>query len=178
MIKFKAMFQNEKLKVLSKKVFTKKKIGAAIVAVALIIGLKIGYSLMYEVNGTVLKVDTNSITVTNFLGTKTVNTGNYPIDSNRIIVGEKIEISKNLSGDVISIRTDGGNQGRDSNGPGGKFVQSSPKGQGRHNDSVPNGQGQNDVQGQNGQTQNGQGNQNANSGQGAVDGTSSASVGK
>jgi hypothetical protein len=35
-----------------------------------------------------------------------------------IFQSEKIEISKNLSGDVISIRTNGGKHGRD-NGPDG-----------------------------------------------------------
>lgn len=35
------------------------------------VGLKLGYYLVYDINGTVTKVDANSITVSNFLTTTT-----------------------------------------------------------------------------------------------------------
>lgn len=142
MEKVKRMFQSEKLKGFSKKIFTKKKIGTVIAIIVLIAACRIGFSLMYEVNGTVLKVDTKSIVVANFLGTKTVNTGDYPIDSNRIMVGEKVEITKNLSGDVIAIRTGGGRRGgainRNGGQPqrGGRFG-SKKDGQGRLQNGMP-----------------------------------------
>ena len=155
----KKLFKSENLKAFSKKIFTKKKVGAAIAIIVLLTAARIGFSLMFEIKGTVLKVDTNSIVVTNFLGTKTVNTGSYPIDSNRIVVGQKIEISKNLSGDVTSIRMAGGRLGEDNNRPGGQLGRSG---------KFEQGQGQR-------QGKNGNGGSAEMPGNGAPDGTSGAS---
>lgn len=166
------IINNEKLRGFCKKVFTKKKIGGVLAAIVIIAGLNVGYSLAFEVKGTVLKADTKSIVVRNFLGTKTVNLGDYPLDSNNIVVGERIEIKKNISGEVIDIRT-GGGRGGDRNfgqaGRGGRLEQA--PGQGR-NRKGGFGQG-NQMQGKNGQqgsnnqqTQNGQQTPNGQNGQG------------
>jgi hypothetical protein len=45
-----------------------------------------------------------SITVVNFINTRTVDVGEYPIESKQIQVGDKIEIMKNLNGDILDIR--------------------------------------------------------------------------
>lgn len=160
------LLSNGKLKEFSKKIFTKKKMRILIAAVALAAVLRIGYLLAFTVDGTVLKINGNSIVVTNFLGTKTVNLGDYPIDSSRINAGQKVEITKNISGDVISVRTGGGR--RNGNSPFGQpgdraFGQAQNgfnKGRNKGQFQVPNNnnQGQNSPsnqsQGQNGQAAN------------------------
>ena len=108
--KLKAILNKDTLKELSKKIFTKKKIGAVIAVVVIAAGLKLGYSQLFDIEGTVLKIDGKNIVVSNFLGTRTINTGDYPIDG-QVVVGDKVEISKNLSGDVTDIRTGGGKRG-------------------------------------------------------------------
>lgn len=40
----------------------------------------------------------------NFITTRTVYVGDYPIESKQIQVGDKIEIMKNLNGDILDIR--------------------------------------------------------------------------
>lgn len=72
--------------------------------IIVIIVLRIGFSLLFEVNGVVTKINGNNITVTNFFATQTINTGDYPVDSNIIKVGTKIEITKNIQGQVFSIK--------------------------------------------------------------------------
>jgi hypothetical protein len=111
--KINQILTNEKFRNFSKKVFTKRKIGGAFAAIVVIVGLKVGYSLAFEVKGTVMKADSKSIVVRNFLGTKTVNLGDYPVNNSNIVVGERIEIKKNLSGDVIAIRTNNGRGGKE-----------------------------------------------------------------
>lgn len=102
--KIQNFFQNEKVKSLSKKVFNKRtfKVGTAIIIVVVV--LRIGFSLLFEVNGVVTKVNGNNITVANFFTTQTINTGDYPVDSNIIKVGDRIEITKNIQGQVLSIK--------------------------------------------------------------------------
>lgn len=51
MKKLKEIFKSEKFKTFSKKVFTKKKIAAAIAIVLLIAGIKVGYSEFFEARG-------------------------------------------------------------------------------------------------------------------------------
>lgn len=111
--KINKIINNEKLRGFCRKLFTKKKIGGALAAIVIIAGVNVGYSLAFEVKGTVMKVDSKSISVRNFLGTKTVNLGDYPVSSNNIVVGERIEIKKNISGEVIDIRTGNGRGGRE-----------------------------------------------------------------
>lgn len=172
--KLQSIFNGKKLKSFSKRIFTKKKIVSAVVIIVLLAALKIGYFLAFKVEGTVLKVDTNSITVTNFLGTKTVNTGDYPIDSNSITVGQKIDITKNISGDVISIKSGNGRRGGEFNGSGGQSAKGGRFGQGQSGQGVQDGQGRPGKQGGFGR----QGGQAGSPGQGSVDGTAGASVGK
>lgn len=74
-----------------KKVFSKKVIITAIVIIIETAGLKIGYSLMFKVEGTVLKVDSNNITIANFFSTQTVN---LIKELNKIILNEKNRINR------------------------------------------------------------------------------------
>ena len=105
--KIKNVINNENVKGVCKKIFTKKNVKALIAIFVVLFVLKTGYSLMFEVNGVVRKVTTNSITVANFFNTRTINTGSYKIDTDKIVVGERVEISKNLSGQVLDIRAHG-----------------------------------------------------------------------
>lgn len=59
---------------------------------------------MFEINGVVKNIDGKNITVANLISTKTVDVGNYPIEAKQIKIGDKIEITKNLSGDILNIR--------------------------------------------------------------------------
>lgn len=104
----KGCLQSDKVNKVFKKIFNKKTIIAAIIIVVLISAARVGFSLAFEVNGTVTKIDGSNITVTNFFRTQTVNVGDYPVATNGLQVGDRIEISKNLSGQIYSIR--GGNQ--------------------------------------------------------------------
>jgi hypothetical protein len=108
--KIKDFFQSEGVKSLSKKLFSKKTFKAAVVIIVVVVVLWIGFTILFEVNGVVRKVDGNNITVANFFTTQTINTGDYPVDSNRIKVGDRIEITKNIQGQVLSIKD--GNEGR------------------------------------------------------------------
>lgn len=123
--KIKAFFQNEKVKSFNKKVFNKKTFIAAIIIVIVVVALRITFSLVFEVNGIVKKVDGSKITVTNFLNTQIVDVGSYPITASGIQVGDKIEITKNLSGEVYRVRDESkghmneeGNQNFNDNGEG------------------------------------------------------------
>jgi putative ubiquitin-RnfH superfamily antitoxin RatB of RatAB toxin-antitoxin module len=49
-------------------------------------------------------IDGKNITVANFITTRTVDVGDYPIENKKIQVGDRIEITKNLNGDVLNIR--------------------------------------------------------------------------
>lgn len=102
--KLTAFFENDKLRVFAKKVFNKKTITGAIIILVLAAALRIAFSLIFIVEGTVNKVDGSKITVANFLNTKTVDIGNLQTTASNIQVGDRIEIMKNLSGDVISVR--------------------------------------------------------------------------
>lgn len=127
--RLKAFFKSEELKRFFKKILNKKVIITAIVFVVLITALRIAFSLIFEVKGTVLKVDGNNIEVANFLYTKTVNTGELQVDSNNIQVGEKVKITKNLYGNVISIQGEHRNRG----GYGRRNRQMHPRGANEQN---------------------------------------------
>lgn len=107
----KAFFQNEGVKDFTKKVFNKKTISIVIGVLVMVAILKIAFSLMFEVEGVVKKIDGNKITVTTFIKNRTVNVGDYPIADIGIQVGDRIKIMKNLSGEVYSIRLDNHNRG-------------------------------------------------------------------
>jgi hypothetical protein len=104
-----AFFESEKVKKLSKRIFSKKTFIVTSVVLAIAIALRITFSLIFEINGTVTKVDGSKITVSNFLTTQTVDVGDYPISSTSIQPGDRIEILKNISGQVYAIRE--GNKG-------------------------------------------------------------------
>jgi hypothetical protein len=165
--KVRNLFKGDNLKGFSKKIFTKKKIGAAVAVIVFLAAAKIGYSLAFEVNGTVLKVDSNSIVVANFLGTKTVNMGDYPINSSRIVVGQKIEITKNLSGQVISVKSGRDGRGGDNNRLAGQSVK---------NGKFAQGQRPQQEQNEKAKEQNKQARPSIKPGQGSADDSSGASV--
>lgn len=104
--KVRAFFQNEKLKGLSKRIFNKRTIIGALIIIVLVIALRVTYSFMFEVKGVVSKVDGSKVTVVNFLTTKTVDIGSFQTTSSNIQVGDRIEIRKNLAGDIMSVRDD------------------------------------------------------------------------
>jgi hypothetical protein len=108
--KIKNFFQSERLRSLTNKFFNKKTFKIAVAIIAVVVVLRIGFCALFEVNGVVRKVDGNNITVANFFITQTVNTGDYPVNSNTIKVGDRIKITKNIQGEVLSIRD--GNEGR------------------------------------------------------------------
>ncbi|MDP4144993.1 MAG: hypothetical protein Q8936_11010 [Bacillota bacterium] len=128
--KIKDFFQNEKVKSFGKKVFNKKTFTAAVIIIVLAAALRIGFFCLFEVQGTVQKVDGTKITVANFLTTQTVDVGSYPISG--VQVGDRIEITKNLSGQVLSVRD---NNGMKMRGKGNRNFQGGQnfRGNGEHN---------------------------------------------
>lgn len=102
--KIMAFLREEKIKKFTKKLLNKKTCITAIVILVIVLALKISFSLMFEIKGTVKNIDGKNITVVNFITTKTVDVGDYPIESKQIQVGDKIEIMKNLNGDILDIR--------------------------------------------------------------------------
>lgn len=102
--KIQNFFQNEKVKSLGRKVFNKRNFKVATAIIIVVVVLRIGFSLIFEVNGVVTKINGNNITVSNFFTTQTINTGDYPVDSNIIKVGDRIEITKNIQGQVLYIK--------------------------------------------------------------------------
>lgn len=111
--KIKKIFISDKTKLFFKKVFNKKTIIAASVVIILVIVLNLTYSLLFKIEGVVRKIYGNKITVVNFLRTETINTGDYKIDNGKILVGDKVVILKNISGDVIEIRDKAEMHGKD-----------------------------------------------------------------
>jgi hypothetical protein len=100
--KIMAFFQDEKVKRFTKRVLNKKTLITAIVILVIVSALKISFLLMFEVKGTVKNIDGTNITIANFLTTRTVDVGNYPIE--QIQIGDRIEVTKNLSGDILYIK--------------------------------------------------------------------------
>ena len=104
--KIMGFLQNEKVKRFAKRVVNKRTIIIVIVILVVVSALKISCSLMFEVKGTVKSIEGKSITIANFITTRTVDVGDYPIELKQIQVGDRIEITKNLSGDILNIRDD------------------------------------------------------------------------
>lgn len=102
--KLMSFFRNEKTKKFTKRVLNKKTFVTAIVILIIAAALKISFSLMFEIKGTVKNINEKNITVVNFINTRTVDIGDYPIATKQIHVGDKIEITKNLNGDILDIR--------------------------------------------------------------------------
>lgn len=95
---------SEKIKAFNKRVFNKKTLTGAVIILVIAVGLKISFSLMFEVRGFVKKIDGSKVTVVNFINTRTIDVGDFPIASSGIKIGDRIEIMKNLSGEVINVR--------------------------------------------------------------------------
>lgn len=96
--------KNEKINKCIKRVLNKNTLKILIAIFVVISVLRITFSLMFEVKGTVKSIDGQNITIVNFFNTKTVDVGNYPIELQPIQIGDRIEIGKNLSGDILYIR--------------------------------------------------------------------------
>lgn len=102
--KIMAFFQSIKVRVFNKRVFNKKTLTGAVIILVIAVALRITFSLMFEVQGVVKKVAGSKITVVNFLTTKTVDIGDFQATSSDIQIGDRIEIMKNLSGEIMNIR--------------------------------------------------------------------------
>jgi hypothetical protein len=102
--KFKDFTQDDRVKSIGNKVFNKKTISGVLVIIVVCAALRIGFLCLFEVHGTVQKVDGSKITVANILTTQTIDVGEYPITSMGIVPGDRIKITKNLSGQIISVR--------------------------------------------------------------------------
>jgi hypothetical protein len=102
--KIMSFFQSIKVRVFNKRVFNKKTLTGAVIILVIAVALRITFSLMFEVQGVVKKVDGSKITVVNFLTTKTVDIGDFQATSSDIQVGDRIEIMKNLSGEIMNVR--------------------------------------------------------------------------
>lgn len=120
--KIMAFFRDEKVKKFIKRVLSKKTFVTVVVILVIVLALKISFSLMFEIKGTVKNIDGKNITVANFITTRTVDVGDYPIELMKIQVGDKIEITKNLSGDILDVRDryKGHMNGKDSISDNGK----------------------------------------------------------
>ncbi len=94
--KIAAFFQNEKVKRFAKRVFSKKALVTVVVILVVVSSIKIAFSLMFEIKGTVKSIDGKSITIANFINTRTIDVGDYPIELKQIQVGDRVEITKNL----------------------------------------------------------------------------------
>lgn len=80
----------------------KKKIGTAIIAMAIVGAASAGAHAMFQVRGVVTGVGNNNVTVANFFRTQTVSLASAPVQVSSIKVGDNIKIQKNLQGDIIS----------------------------------------------------------------------------
>lgn len=96
--------RDERTKKFTKRVLNKRTVVSVVVILIIVAALKISFLLMFQIEGTVKNIDGKNITVANFITTKTIDVGDYPIESKQIQVGDKIEITKNLNGDILSIR--------------------------------------------------------------------------
>ena len=83
----------------------KRKVYSAIVLCMLVGALGVGAAAMFRVNGVVTAVDQNHISVTNFFRTQTVDLTGSIVNANQVKVGDRVEIRKNLQGQVLYART-------------------------------------------------------------------------
>lgn len=81
----------------------KKKIRFGLILLVILAALGVGFHAMYEVEGVVTAKNSQSITVANFFRTQTVNLKGTAVDTANIKIGERVHISKNIQGQVLSI---------------------------------------------------------------------------
>lgn len=79
----------------------KKKLGGLAAAVLLVTVLSAGAHAMFRIQGVVTGVDTNRVTVANFLWSQTVDLTGAPVNIAAIKPGDRILIQKNLQGNVL-----------------------------------------------------------------------------
>lgn len=81
----------------------KKKIRFGLIVLVILAALGVGFHAMYEVDGVVTAKNGQNITVANFFRTQTVNLKGTAVDTANIKIGERVHISKNIQGQVISV---------------------------------------------------------------------------
>ncbi|MBU2699372.1 hypothetical protein Ga0466249_000451 [Sporomusaceae bacterium BoRhaA] len=83
----------------------KKKIWSIVILVTIFGMISAGAHAMFQVRGVVTGVDNNSITVTNFFRTQTVDMAGSSVNVSAIKPGYRIKIQKNLQGNILYVRT-------------------------------------------------------------------------
>ena len=81
----------------------KKKLCGIIIIIALLGVFAAGVHAMLRVSGVVTGINNNSVTVTNFYRTQTVELTGLPVNVDNIKIGDKIKVYKNLQGTVYNI---------------------------------------------------------------------------
>lgn len=84
----------------------KKKICGAIVICAVVGAASAGAHAMFKVSGVVTAVNSNQLSVANFLRTQTVDLAGAPVNTSNIKIGDRVNIQKNLQGQVLYLRID------------------------------------------------------------------------
>lgn len=85
----------------------KKQLGGLVILAVLIGALAIGVHCLFTIKGTVTRVDPNSIAVTNFFMTRTVDLSGSPVSAANIKIGDRVTIRESLQGTILSIQTQG-----------------------------------------------------------------------
>lgn len=106
--KIKGFLQSEKFKNFTQKMFSKKTIAVALIAVILAAALNFEFHLLFDIRGVVKGIDGTKVKVANFFITRTVDVGNG-VDLSGISIGDRIRITKNIAGEVLTV--DGGRWG-------------------------------------------------------------------
>jgi hypothetical protein len=83
----------------------KKKVVGIVVLVVLLGAFAAGTRAMFRVSGVVTEVGNNSITVTNFFRTQTVDLTGAPVNATQIKIGDRVKIQKNIQGNILYVRT-------------------------------------------------------------------------
>lgn len=90
----------------------KRKIGGAAITLVLLAVLAVGVRSMFRVDGVVTQVDGKAVTVADFFRSQTVDLNGAPVNTDKIKIGERIRIQKNLQGEVLYVAT-GDHKARD-----------------------------------------------------------------
>ena len=83
----------------------KKKICGAVVLCAVAGSVGAGTNAMFKVSGVVTSVEKNQLAVTDFFRTQTVDLTGAPVNADKVQVGDRVKIRKNLQGQVLSLHT-------------------------------------------------------------------------
>lgn len=83
----------------------KKMLYTLIVVAVLVAALAGILERKYVVEGVVSAVSVNKVTVTDFWGSKTVSLNQSWLKQSPIAIGDRVEITKNLQGQIIDVET-------------------------------------------------------------------------